>query len=106
MKQLDQLKINGKTDGNSSLMMINCKWVLSRIQRKQEWINGMVEQIGWKIIHINHTDFGNEDYYIRGDLTFDDILKEWNSYASVGYYEKNDEKNYEKPMKNDENLPF
>ncbi len=106
MKQLDQLKLNGKTDGHSSLMMINCKWVLSRIQRKQEWINGMVEQLGWKIIHVNHPDFGDEEYYIRPDLTFEDVLREWNSYASEGYSEKNDEKNTEKTIKNNDFLPF
>lgn len=83
MKQLDQLKINGKTDGKNELKFINCKWVLSRIQRKQEWITGMVEQLGWKKIHVNNEIFGDEDYYIRCDLTFDDIMNEWNSYTNT-----------------------
>lgn len=99
MKQLDQLKINGSTEGKNELKLINCKWVLSRIQRKSEWITGMVEQLGWKKIHVNHPDFGNEDYYIRGDITFEDVINDWNSYASAEYGEKNS-------GKNDEFLPF
>lgn len=86
MKTLDELKTgNTSTHGNNELKIVNCKWILSRVQRKQEWITGMIEQLGWRKIHVKDDVFGDEDYYIKGDLTFEDIKNEYNSYASDGY---------------------
>ena len=90
MKQLDQLKLNGRTnEGSYDLKMVNCKWVLSRIQRRQEWINGMVEQLGWKTIHVNDDVFGDEDYYIRPDIKFEDVKNEYLSCLTDNKSEEN-----------------
>ena len=68
--------------------IINCKWLLHRIQRKQEWIDGIIYNLGlnWKKIHIENDEIlGTDDYYIRENLTIDDIKKEYYSSASEGF---------------------
>ena len=104
MKQLDQLKLNGSTnEGSYDLKMVNCKWVLSRIQRRQEWINGMVEQLGWKTIHVNDDVFGDEDYYIRPDIKFEDIK---NEYLSCLTDNKSDENTNSLDKYSGDTMPF
>lgn len=92
MKTLDELKLgNTSNRGQNELKIVNCKWVLSRLPRREEWITGMIESMGWKKIHVNNKIFGDEDYYIRGDLTFDEIIKDYESYSNNDY--KIDDKN-------------
>jgi len=43
----------------------------------------MVEQLGWKKIHVDDNIFGKEDYYIRENMTFEDIKNEWMTYQST-----------------------
>lgn len=81
MRQLDGLKLGNEYAGANELKFVNIKWILSRIPRRLDWITGMVENMGWKKIHVNHDIFGNEDYFIHKDLEFEDILKEYNTYA-------------------------
>lgn len=86
MKTLDELKLgNTSNHGQNELKFINAKWILSRLPRNETWITGMMERQGWKKIHVNDEVFGDEDYYIKNDLTFEDIKNEYNSYASNGY---------------------
>lgn len=95
MKILDELRLNNTTShGNNELKFINSKWILYRIQRRSEWIDGMVENLGWKKIHVNDKIFGDEDYYIKENLTFEDIKKEWIEYSNIDI------------NANDINLPF
>ena len=106
MKTLDELKTgNTSSHGKNELKIVNCKWVLSRIPRKEEWITGMMDMLGWKKIHVNDKIFGDEDYYIRGDLTFDEIIKDYDSFS----YNDVDIENMFEPVEDTNNtsgLPF
>lgn len=106
MKLLDGVKLGNESNGKHSLKFVNVKWILSRIQqRRLDWIVGMVEQIGWKRIHVEDDIFGNDDYFIRENLNFEDIKEEYLSYFDEKTY-KNDVKNDWKSLENDEKLPF
>ena len=89
MKTLDEVKTcNTGTHGKNKINIINCKWLLHRIQRKQEWIDGIIYNLGlnWKKIHVENDEIlGTDDYYIRENLTIDDIKKEYYSSASEGF---------------------
>lgn len=76
---------------------------MSRIQRRQEWINGMVEQLGWKTIHVNDDVFGDEDYYIRPDIKFEDVK---NEYLSCLTDNKSDENRNSLDKYSGDTMPF
>lgn len=89
MKILDELKLsNTSNHGQNELKFINTKWILYRISRKQEWIDGMIENYGWKKIHVKDDIFGDEDYYIKNNLTFEDIKNEWLEYSNIDVEDK------------------
>ena len=103
MKLLDGIKLGNESGGKHMLKFVKVNWILYRIQqRRLDWIIGMVEQLGWKKIHVNDEIFGNEDYFIRENLTFEEIKEEYLSYKEEKYREKHTEND----AKYDETLPF
>lgn len=83
MKLLDGMKLGNEGTGSNKLNFVPCSWLTYRIPRRQDWITGMVEQLGWKKIHVDDNIFGKEDYYIRENMTFEDIKNEWMTYQST-----------------------
>lgn len=110
MKQLDSAKLGNAYSSYNDLKIVNVKWILSRINRRLDWITGMVENMGWERIHVDDDIFGNEDYFIRGDLNFDDIKNDYlsirfdeNAVISARFGDKKEEKTEKNDEKTDKN---
>lgn len=85
MKLLDGIKLGNGSEGKHQLNFVQCSWVNYRIPRRMDWITGMVERLGWKKIHVKDEIFGDADYFIRKDLSFEDIKNEWKEYSNSDF---------------------
>ena len=102
MKTLDELK-NGHVEnhGNCTIKLINTNWIYTRITRKKDWIDGIMRDLGWKIIEINDENLGNGEFFIRNDENYDEIKREYDEKCE--FFSQNQRENIDLGPGN---LPF
>ena len=59
------------------LKIIKKEWILSRFNRKNEWIDGIVKSLGWSEIDIDDDFLGKGKFYLRENCDYASIRKEY-----------------------------
>lgn len=59
------------------LKIVKKEWILSRFNRKNAWIDGLVKSFGWSEIEVDDEFLGKGTYYLAPNCSYEDIRKEY-----------------------------